>query len=215
MEDRLMSAIRCVSEEIKGTIEKCRRELEECRTEMKETRGDLEALSGHVKKEIDELREEMQNEIRKLREDSERTEFHQRKYNLIFTGVKAKHGEEKEAIERLLTETMGLDKPAFVNVHSIGKPVTEGDRRKTQSIIARFQTWDDGQAVLFNTKKLKDTGIGVKTDLPARLQSKREKLLLKRKEMKTAGSIVRVIERGRDVFLQMKTSATAAWKTIE
>ena len=215
MEDRLTAAIRGVNEDIKGQIDICRKELEEVRGEVKDARGELEALSSSFKKDIDDLREETKDEIRLLREDVERLEFHQRKYNLIFSGVKAKRGEEETAIKKLLTETMGLPEPAFVNVHLIGKPVAAGDRRQTQSVIARFQRWEDRQAVLFNAKKLKDTVFGVKTDLPARLQSKREKLLLKRKDLKAAGTIIRVIERGRDVVLQTKTDVNQAWKTVE
>ena len=210
-----MAAISNVSKDIQSTIDIVRNELKECRGEIKEARGELQALSDSLNKDIEELRTETRSEIQKLRDDVERLEFHQRKYNLIFSGVKAKRGEEEGAIKKLLTETMGLAEPAFVNVHLIGKPVAAGDRNKTQNIIARFQRWEDRQAVLFNAKKLKDTVYGVKTDLPARLQSKREKLLVKRKELKTTGRIVRVIERGRDVVLQTKKDRTAEWETVE
>ena len=210
-----MAAISNVSKDIQSTIDIVRKELNECRGEIKEARGELQALSDSLNKDIEELRTETRSELQKIRDDVERLEFHQRKYNLIFSGVKAKRGGEEEAIKKLLTETMGLAEPAFVNVHLIGKPVAAGDRNKTQNIIARFQRWEDRQAVLFNAKKLKDTDYGVKTDLPARLQSKREKLLVKRKELKTTGTIVRVIERGRDVVLQTKKDRTAEWETVE
>ena len=123
---------------------------------------------------------------------------------------KPRRGEEEAAVVNLLTEKMGFEKaPALANAHPIGK---KDDHR---NIIVRFVRWEDRQNALFNGNKLKETVFGSKTDLPARLQSKRVKLLKKRKEMKATGVIVRVIERGRGAILQTKTSAKAERKTAK
>ena len=206
MEERLMTAITGVKENISGEIEKCRREIADAR-------GDLQQLNEHFSGKIENLRKETKSETQALRDDIERLEWHQRKYNLIFSGMTAKRGEEEEAVSKLLTEKLDFDEaPQFVNVHAIGKPDSQ---KATISIIARLQKWTDRQLILKNAVNLKGTGIGVKTDLPARLQNKREKLLQKRKEMKDSGAIVRIVERNRDVLLQTKASETAKWVTVE
>ena len=207
MECRLLAAIKEAREDIKSEV---RSEIESVKKELAETRAnfkkDIEDLNAKVESDIAEMRQERDEEIRKLREHIERIEFHQRKYNLLFFGLKFKAGEEETAL-RDMCETkleVVLDDTALINVHKIGEK---------GGMIARFARWGDRQAVLRSSKKLKGTGIGISTDLTASLQKKRAELLAQRKTLKESGHIVRMIERGMDVILQKK-SAEGEWKSL-
>ena len=198
-----MMAIHGVKDDLKAEITAVHTEIQEARGDFKR---EITELYQRVESDIAELRSDTQKEVQKLREEVERLEFHQRKYNLIFSGMKVKREGEEKAVTKLCTETLGLQAPALVNAHLIGK---QGD------VIARFQRWEDRQAILNNAKKLKGLEIGIKTDLPAALSKKRSQLLERRKQLKAQGVIVRVVERAGDVLLQTKTSARGEWKTGE
>ena len=204
MEDRLLAAITTIKTELKSEIEAVRAEIRSTKEEFKK---DLQELNLKVEDDIKKCKDELQEEIKQLREDVERLEFHQRKYNLLIYGAKAKQGEEMAALRQICRDKLELEleEEAFVNVHKVGE----------EGIIARFKSWKDRQAVLTNAKKLAGTNIGIRTDLPTRVAAKRTLLLNKRKELKKAGKIVRVVERNRDVFLQIKQKPEGKWETLE
>ena len=204
MEERLLEAIVKSKSELKTEIEGVREEVKMAR---KDFQRELQELHERVEKDLDEVKSALQTEIAELRAEAERVEYHQRKYNLLFYGVKTKKGEEEKALIAMLKDKLNIDlgKEDFVNVHAVGE----------KGIIARFQRWEDRQQVLSSTKKLQGTEIGVRTDLPARLQAKRAHLLSRRKDLKKEGKIVRVVERNRDVLLQVKPTADGVWETVE
>ena len=204
MEDRLITAITDCKTELKRDIDSVRDEVKKARADFT---TELAELNEKVQDDLEDCKKELRDEIDKLRDDVERLEYHQRKYNLLFYGLKAKQGEEMKAIFSLCRDKLkiDLDAAAFVNVHKVGKEGT----------IARFARWEDRQAVLTNSKKLSGSNIGIRTDLPSRIQAKRTLLLNKRKELKAAGKIVRVVERNRDVCLQTKRTAEGDWETID
>ena len=209
MESRLLTAINGAKEEIKtelrSEIDIVRKDLEKTRDQFKE---ELKELNDKVESDISEMRHDNDEETRKLKEHIERLEFHQRKYNLLFFGLKFKNGEEEKALREMCSTKLDIElgATAFVNVHKVGDK---------GGMIARFASWDDRQAVLKSSSKLKGSNIGISTDLTTALQKKRSALLAKRKTLKESGKIVRVIERGMDVHLQIKDSAEGEWRSLE
>ena len=206
MEERLLSAINGAKDELKKEIESVRASLAATRVEFT---AELQGLNSKIETDIEDLKKETQEEINKVREDVERLEYHQRKYNLLFFGLKAKRGEEEQALRTMLKDKMAIDlhEYALVNVHAVGQ--------KDSNMIARFARWADRQRVLQSSNKLKGTGIGVSTDLPDRLHAKRSILLKKRKDLKAEGKVVRLIERKRDIFLQIKEIEGGVWQNVD
>ena len=205
MEERLLTAINGLREDLMKEIDTVRTSVTATRDELLE---ELKGLDEKIKTDIEECRAELRQEIAQVRDDTERLEYHQRKYNLLFFGLKAETGEEETAVIDMCKAKMDivLTETAFVNVHGVGKK---------GGIIARFARWSDRQKVLFSSNKLKGTGIGISTDLPDRLHAKRSQLLKKRKELKAAGKVVRLIERQRDVLLQVKEIEGGVWATVK
>ena len=191
--------------ELRSEIDSVKKDLVEARAQFKD---DLRDLNTKIESDIAEIRQENDDENRKLREHIERLEFHQRKYNLLFFGIKFKPGEEEAALREMCTTKLEyeLGATSLVNVHKVGDK---------GGLIARFAKWSDRQAILKSSNKLKDTGIGISTDLTTSLQKKRSQLLARRKTLRASGKIVRVIERGQDVLLQVKDSREGEWRSLE
>ena len=205
MEERLMQAINAMKDELKKEIDAVRSSIDVTRAELT---AEIQGLDLKVQSDIEECKRELRAEIDQVRQDQERVEFHSRKYNLLFFGLKTKTGEEEKAVREMCKEKMAVElgEYAIVNAHGVGKK---------GGVIARFVRWSDRQKVLFGSNKLKGTGIGISTDLPDRLHAKRSQLLMKRKELKAAGKVVRVIERQRDVFLQVKQTEGGVWENVK
>ena len=141
-----------------------------------------------------------------MRGEIERLEFHQRKYNLIFKGIKAERGQEEREIIRVCKEKLGMKNDVVIqNAHPMGK--------NGELVIARFMKWSDRSGILFSASKFKGTGISVQTDLPDSLRKKRSELVGKCKERRQHGEVTRVIERGMNIILQEKKDG--AWVNIK
>ena len=136
----------------------------------REVRNDLQKLSNRFETDI---RMEGRKEIKILRAEVEKLSYHQRKYNLIFKGIKAEVKPScEEAILELCKAKLEIHKPiTIVNAHRMGK--------NNELIIAQFLKWEDRCSVLFTAKKLKGTDILIQSDLPDSLRGKRAELVQK------------------------------------
>ena len=196
-----MAAIMASSKKTDDKIDALAADLQQVRNDMA---TELAAINSKVEDDIKEAKEELRKENEQLRRELERVEFHDRKYNLVFSGLEWKKGEEEAAILSLCTDRLNLQKPTLINVHGLG-----GDR-----IIARFLKWTERTAVLENAKKLKGTKIGISTDLPKRLREKRAELLKVCKTLRESeGLQARVIQKGQDIILQTRADGKAQWET--
>ena len=188
---------------IMAAIESSKRELKE---ECQKMREDIQKYADHIEKELQEVREEFETKHKELESDAERREWHDRKYNLTFRGIDSASRNE-EGLKKFLAETLKIeqaDQILFANVHKLPKDY----------MIARFVCWADRERTLQAARQhLKGTNFSVQTDLPIRLRNKRTALLKMAKELRAAGGIARVIERGFDVILQTKENETATWVT--
>ena len=205
MEERLMAAIQASTKELKDEQAATREEIRKFKSEV---RKDLDDLSNRLDQELKETREDIAEDFKELEKRIDKLEYHSKKYNLIFHGIKnVNKGEEKAALTKLCTETLKLEAlPPIANCHGIG---TKG------SIIAKFMDWEGRTAIMNSLKLLKGTEISVQTDLPSNLFEKRNSLLVRRKALKAEGKQARVVERGADVVLQMRGNATEKWATVK
>lgn len=197
----------------------------------REVRGDITSLSDRVTKQLTEIKTEIEDLKEKTRQletnvefqeadnkekfdmlDARMTalEFHSRKYNLIFQGLKSKQWEEETAVKNFIKETLQITTdPQLANVHSLD---SKTDKRL---IICRFTQWKDREACVFAArKKLKGTAFSVVTDLPVALRSRRTELLKQCRKMREEKMQARVIEKGMNIILQTRKASSEAWKKV-
>ena len=191
-ESRLLAAIEASKKELKH--------------EVSEIRRDLQAFSQKIEADIEQLKQENEEQHEALELETERVEWHQRKYNLVFKGIPEKELNEA-GLKTFLTQTLEIEDAGtwlFQNVHKLPKGL----------LIARFVLWDNRQTTLSQARlKLKGTGKTVQTDLPNRLRMKRNDLLKKARDVREGGTQARVIEKGQDVVLQVRKDSKDVWVT--
>ena len=118
--------------------------------------------------------EDLNSGQKSLNKHLETVEFHSRKLNLIFEGIKRQRHEScKHAVERVIHRYMRLDMMQPVDIAHTLDPPTEG---KQQAIIARFRTVADKSRVLENSQALSGTDIYIRPDYPKSIIQKRSYL---------------------------------------
>ena len=208
MEKRITQLIANTSKEVKDEVGNLRKEMKE---EMKilkaEFKEDITNLTTKFESDLEDTKEELQKKIDELQQNLDRSEYHVRKYNLIFHGLKGKRGEEKKALETFCKDKLDMaELPPTVNIHVVGDK---------GGIIARFSTWEGRQEVFTRANKLRGTDFGIQTDLPKNLVAKKKQLLTERKRLINSGKQARVIERGADVILQKRDRSNDKWEKVE
>ena len=115
MEERLLTAINTMKKELKKDIDAVRSLIAET---LAEPTVEIQGLDVKLQTDIEECKRQLREEIDQVPQGQERVEFHSRKYNLLFFGLKAKTGEEEKAVREMCKEKMGfeLGESAFVNV---------------------------------------------------------------------------------------------------
>ena len=203
MEDRIMNAIEGASRQTGEKIDGLEEQISSLRADFGTK---IKEVSERFEADLEETKEELKKENRELRAELIRVEYHDRKYNLVFSGLQSvTKGKEEAAILDLCQNKLDIQSPpTLINVH----PLSEG------RIIARFLKWSDRQEVLGKAKALKGSKIFITTDLPQPLREKRARLLKECKDIRTNEGIqARIIERGQDILLQTRASAAEQWIT--
>ena len=88
-DNSILTAITKSTEEVKADIEGLSVQLTAVRTDL----DTLKTKTRDLGQGVEFNKTTNKDRFRQLGESCDNTEFHQRKYNLIFTGVKAKPGE--------------------------------------------------------------------------------------------------------------------------
>ena len=205
--DAILNSEKNMTEAIATTESTLKKSISELRAEVTK---ELQEMRDDIDDDINDLRKELENQIQAAKREQERHEYHDRKYNLIFSGLQTTtRGNETKTLEKIY-DTLGLPVPKDItNFHLLNpSPHYPNESR----MIVRYMRWDDRQQVFEHAKKLKDTKIRVQTDLPSRLRLKRNELLQIRKQLVAEGKQARVIEREQDVILQCRQSKNDKWE---
>jgi hypothetical protein len=165
---------------------------------------------------LDDIEKRVDKRFQRLEERLENHEFHQRKYNLLFYGLKLEPAVDCEVQVRKFMERdleMGNTTAIpFANIHPL--PPTAGG----SACIVRFVAYKDKERILKSLGKLKgkNCGVTVRTDLPPIMRSKRKELLQRMRELKTEdrSRTLRVAERGQELFLEEKSGPGGKWKKM-
>ena len=218
MEERMTTSITSAISQAQQTtteaIAKSEKTLKQSIADLRqEVTKELQEIRDDVDEDIADLKKELEKQIENAKREQERHEYHDRKYNLIFSGLQpTKRGEERKTLEAIY-ELLEIPVPDEIQNFHLLKPSQMYPNEAR--IIVRYLKWADRQNVFTKIAKLKDSNIRVQTDLPKRLRERRNELLKLRKELVTSGKQARVIERDQDVILQVRGSRNDAWKKYE
>jgi cell division protein ZapA (FtsZ GTPase activity inhibitor) len=128
-------------------------------------------------------------------------EFHQRKYNLLFFGLKTTPTECEKQVKEFMTSDLEIadaESMLFQHCHPLPPGTT---------VIVRFVQFKDRERVLRSLAKLKGKNkkVTVRTDLPKDMREKRRNLHQQMQELKKdTNKIMRVAERGQTIRLEEK-----------
>lgn len=126
--------------------------------QMQDKYAKLEAQFEEHKRMSSEIHKELVAKI-------ESVEFHSRKLNLVFDGIKPTEAENcKQKIESIIRHDMGLPMPSPVDVAHRQYNTTDVNRKVP--ITVRFKTLEDKNRVLQNSKKLQRQRIYIRPDAP-------------------------------------------------
>jgi hypothetical protein len=171
-------------------------------------------LDDHAK-ETGAKFEQIDQRLLKIDERIDGMEFHDRKYNLLFFGLKVNRDDCETGVRAFLRDDLELGDEekhmSFQHCHPL-PPSNKG----VPACIVRFVSFKHRERVLQSLGKLKGKNkrVSVRTDLPRVLREKRAKLQQQIGIMKQQNRdrILRVAEKGQDVILQEKIRGT--WSKV-
>lgn len=173
-------------------------------SEVREIRTAITNLNTHVEEKITMVEGKLESTKKQLEEKIEELEFNSRKYNLLLWGLGKTTSEDcQDRVNAFMKSELGFDRDFDM---AACHPV-RGD-----TVIIRFVRMCDRESVLKRGSKLKGKKFSLKTDLPPRLRRIRAELRSEAKQRREDGKVVRVVERGKGVYLQEKQGNM--WKTL-
>ena len=172
--------------------------------EFKEVRREINELNDHVAEKIKMIDQKVDTTKKQLEDKIEELEFNSRKYNLLVWGLGPVTSENcEQKVKQFIHNELKIESELQL---AACHPV------KGDTCIVRFVRLSDRDAVLRSGAKLKGKAYSIKTGLPPRLRQLRATLRAEAKTLKNDGRIVRVVERGKGVYMQEKLNGS--WKTL-
>lgn len=127
--------------------------IRELKNEMKQMRETMERKEEEWRRE----KEELIARIDKLEEREVRRERAGRKNNIVVKGLEIREGDEKEQIEKFISEKLQVE-VSIKKVQVVGT-------KQTQIIIAEMNNWEEKTAVMKKKKLLSSTKVYIDNDL--------------------------------------------------
>ena len=144
-------------------------------------------------------------------------EVKDRKLNLIIFGLPKEKNQQSVLtnVSTLLTSKMEItDKIRLSQCYRVPQKSNVSSRKPyTPPVFVTVSTEKDILSIFSSISKLKGTGVRICTDLPPKLNSIRNELLTKGKEMRENGSaqLTRVKQKGTKLWLEYKSDSDSQW----
>lgn len=144
-------------------------------------------------------------------------EVKDRKLNLIIFGLPKEKNQQSVLtnVSTLLTSKMEItDKIRLSQCYRVPQKSNVSSRKPyTPPVFVTVSTEKDILSIFSSISKLKGTGVRICTDLPPKLNSIRNELLSKGKEMRENGSaqLTRVKQKGAKLWLEYKSDSESQW----
>lgn len=144
-------------------------------------------------------------------------EVKDRKLNLIIFGLPKEKNQQSVLtnVSTLLTSKMEItDKIRLSQCYRVPQKSNVSSRKPyTPPVFVTVSTEKDILSIFSSISKLKGTGVRICTDLPPKLNSIRNELLSKGKEMRENGSaqLRQVTQKGAKLWLEYKSDSESQW----
>ena len=141
----------------------------------------IDALNEKMQQQLDSVmkeNKELKEKVQQLEDKMDDMEGRSRRNNLLFHGIPTPSGRTEtwtdceEAVKKVIKDKMGIDEDVEIErAHRLR------GGRSPQPIIAFFSRFKQKEKVLWERRKLKDTGVAVSEDFTLRVREKRRQLL--------------------------------------
>ena len=113
----------------------------------------------------------------------------QKRTNLIMLGI-TEGGDERgqgllETVTNVIEKDLGIEEYEVDQCYRLGRKVEATNRRNSRPVFIKFTRWKDKEVVWAQRRKLKNTGIIIKEDLPADVEENVRTLLPMLKEARS------------------------------
>ena len=189
------SALDVIAEQFKSRIHSMETQISELVKSLEFSQAEASDLMGDVRtlrqsqKEKDNIIENLISRVHDLEERLNYQEDYSRRNNLRISGITETYRETWEqtatTVSALLCDKMELPPMKLERAHRVG-PIGQSTSR---TIVARFESYGDREAVIRNARKLKGTGIYINEDLCLASQEKVRNQLPLMKQARSEGKI--------------------------
>lgn len=166
----------------------------------------LKAVKEELETKVKELETKLENKLQ-LQEKQDR------KYNLLFYGIKEEPGEDvEETLKQLFIDDLHLNHMRVNNMF-----IVHGHRIPSKSpgpkpIIMRFGRYQDRELVLSNAYKLAGSKRRIIADWPVQMKNERGRLSkIAYKIRKEENMQTRIKDKGLSVFLEVREDENTQW----
>ena len=165
---------------------------------------DVKTAMTMCEEKLQDLEQKTTKRFSEIDDRFQDAEYHQRKYNLLIFGLKFQKDNCEDRVREFIRDGLEIEEePTMIFHHCHPLPSRNGS-----ACIVRFVRFKDKEKVLSSLVKLKGKNmrVTVRTDLPRKLREKRSDLQKELTELKKTdrARVLRVAERGQDVFLEEK-----------
>ena len=235
MDNKMTLGFNQINNKMANMFDEVRTDMARMKTDLTETRTKVIAASSKVDEiessvefhasKVADLSKAHDEEIRKTKEDLNKkieeidrklilSEKQDRKYNLLFYGIREENDEDiSEKLREMFIQDLKLDEDKVANMY-----FAHGHRIPTEAgtgprpIILRFTSIGDRDLVLANARELAGSRRRILIDLPPVMKKERGRLakiayqIRKNEQMQT-----RIRDKGLEVFLEVRRHAGDSW----
>lgn len=227
MDRKMSKQFREMETKFSDFFDNFREELLALKTDMGESKEKLTSLSSkvleienslefqskeqkdHEKKQdekLDKVEKDLDKKIKDLDAKLMLLEKHDRKYNLLFYGIKEDHNENiYEKVRELFLTDLEMEEEKvqsmyFAHAHRLPSNSREGPR----PLIVRFTSFEERESVLAHAPKLAGTRRRIVSDLPVPMKKERARLAKQAYDIrKKEGLQTRIKDKGLEVYLEI------------
>ena len=213
-------------EEIKVEMQEVKKDIKEARhevTEMKKKTADIEKNIMYNDKKLDDIQHENQSKRAEMREEVEQLrtklmilEKQDRKYNLLFYGIREQPSEDTEDImKEFFRNTLSIDEGRVNDMIITNCHRLPNNGEGPKPVIVRFGVYEDRDIVLSKATlpTLRHQRKRILTDLPTEMKVERSRLAKEAYKIRQQeGLQTRIQERGLQVYLEVRTGVSDHWR---
>jgi hypothetical protein len=193
--------------DIKTSLSNLTEKVESIKMEVENIKAD-QASDREI---IGDLREE----VKDLRASLLHTQVYSRKYHLLVYGLQGHETDPKDTIDKVRTfakNNLKMDESVANSLRIRHAHRLQRRENGPAPIIIHFLYWSERESFLRAGPNLRQTNMSVRSDLPPELKKKRGELAREAYEIRQNGQQARLREKGADLWIETRATATVRWQ---